>query len=622
MHSKLKTMKQISLSILLFVICAFTMQAQVIINQNFDALTAGPYAAQQLGAPWTTWSGTTGNAEDPAVSATQAASAPNSVYVATTSNDFVCHLSDKTTGRYKISFSYFVETGKMGYFNILNDFAGSNSIWAMQAYFRSNGYCIVDAGGASIDSVAYTTNTWNNIVFIIDVDDDFATMYFNGTELISWVFSSGSFGDGVTHKLDAVNFYGLAEDLQPGYYVDNFVFEQVTVPNAPLNLTAVVTGGDVALSWTAPSGSPDSYSLVRNNGVLASGLAATTYADNNLYPQDYNYVAKAHYAGLGYSHSSNDTTVTIAGGIARECVLFEVTTAVLCPYCPGAAMGMEDLVSNGKSVAIVEYHNDWQGADPFANTESQTRSEDYALAGMATGNPTAVADGTIYLSGGNATVSLYSTYLPWYNTRASRNAIHDINLTVVKTGTDSYQATVVVEQMSDYYPSNLKLRTALTESNISYSWQNQTELHWVCLDMYPSAAGTALDFSSVSTQTYTTSFSTAGSVADNCEFTAWVQLGTTGDVTQAVKIDLSTVVGIEESAPATWMVYPNPANDQITIAGQEKAQYEIVNISGQVIMSGLIENGFETINTSNLSQGSYFARIIGNEVIVKSFIIE
>lgn len=615
-------MKQVFLSIALFVICAVTLQAQVIITQNFDALTAGPYAAQQLGAPWTTWSGTTGNTEDPSVSTTQSSSAPNAVYVSTTSNDFVCHLSDKTTGRYKISFNYFVESGKMGYFNILNDFAGSNSIWAMQAYFRSNGYCIVDAGGASVDSVAYTTNTWNNIVFIIDIDDDFATMYFNGTELVSWVFSSGSFGDGTTHKLDAVNFYGLGEDLQPGYYIDNFVFEQVTVPEAPMNLTAAVTGSNVALSWTAPTGSPDAYTIVRNNAVIASGITTLTYADNSLYPQDYNYVAKAHYPGLGYSHSSNDTTVTIAGGIARECVLFEVTTAVLCPYCPGAAMGMEDLTTNGKSVAIVEYHNDWQGADPYAITASQDRSDTYATAGMATGNPTAIADGTIYLSGGSGTTSLYSTYLPWYNTRIARNAIHDIDLSIVKTGTDTYEATVVVNQMSAYYPSNLKLRTALTESSIAYNWQNQTELHWVCREMYPNAAGTALDFSSVSTQTYTTTFSTAGYVADNCEFTAWVQLGATGDVTQAVKIDLSTVVGVEETNATSWSVYPNPANDQITIAGMEKAQYEIVNINGQVVMSGMIENGFETINTSNLNQGSYFARIIGSEVIVKSFVIE
>jgi len=617
-------MKQIFLSIALFVVCAFTLQAQVIINQNFDALTAGPYAAQQLGAPWTTWSGTTGNAEDPAVSATQSSSAPNAVYVATTSNDFVCHLGDKTTGRYKISFKLFVESGKYGYFNILNDFAGSSSIWAMQAYFYPDGKCLVDAGAASANKSTYNNGAWNTIDFYIDLDEDFATMMLNNADMVSWKFSSGSFGDGTTHKLDGINFYGWNNTTgTPGYYIDDFVFEQITAPaETPTNFSVTVNGSSTALSWTAPATTPDSYGFVRNNFMYNTGGTALSHNDIGLYPMNYTYELRAFYNGIGYSAASNDTTITIAGGIARDVVLFEVTTAVLCPYCPGAAMGMEDLVSNGKSVAIVEYHNDWQGPDPYANTASQSRSNTYALADIATGNPTAIADGSIFLSGGSGTTSLYSTYLPWYDTRMARNSIHDIDMTIVKTGVDSYTATIVASQNFDTYPSNLYLRTALTESEIAYNWQNQTELHWVCRDMYPNATGTALDFSSVSSQTVTINFSTAGYVADNCEFVAFVQYDGNYDVTRASVIDLSTVVGVEETNTTSWTVYPNPANDQITIAGMEKAQYEIVNINGQVVQSGMIENGFETISTSSLNQGSYFVRIIGSEVIVKSFVIE
>lgn len=616
-------MKNILLSLTALILFAFAANAQIIIDEDFDSYTAGSRLAQQAGAPWTTWSSAPGGTEDPYVSATQSSSPANSVYIGASTNDCVVNFGDKTTGRYKISFNVFVETGKVGYFNILNDFAGSNSIWAMQAYLRGNGYISVDAGAEKADSVTYTINAWNEIIFIVDVDDDFSTMYVNGNELISWTFSSGSFGTGTTHKLDAMNFYGWVDGTtQPGMYIDDFLFEQVTVPEAPVNLTAAVSGLDVSLAWTAPTSTPDSYSILSNSDVIASGLTVLTYDDNGLYPQNYTYVAKAHYSGLGYSHSSNDTTVTIAGGIARECVLFEVTTAVLCPYCPGAAMGMEDLTSNGKSVAIVEYHNDWQGSDPYAITAAQDRSDTYALAGMATGNPTAIADGSIYLSGGSATASLYSTYLPWYNTRIARNSVHDINLDIIKTGTDAYEATVTVTETNGYYPSNLVLRTALTESNIAYNWQNQTELHWVCMGMYPNANGTNLDFSSVATQVYTTNFSTAGMVADNCEFVAWVQLGATGDVTQAVKIDLSTVVGVEENASNTWMVYPNPANDVLTIAGQENAAYEIMNASGQIVSTGAITNGMVQIGIQNLDKGIYFVRLTGNDVVVKQLIVE
>ena len=87
----------------------------------------------------------------------------------------------------------------------------------MQAYFKSNGYCVVDAGAASADSLAYSNNTWNNVIIIVDVDDDFATMYLNNNELVSWVFSSGSFGTGTTHKLDAMDFFGWDDDLQQDF---------------------------------------------------------------------------------------------------------------------------------------------------------------------------------------------------------------------------------------------------------------------------------------------------------------------------------------------------------------------------------------------------------------------
>lgn len=615
-------MKHISLFFLL-VFCAITLHSQVIISQNFDALNAGTYFVQQAGAPWTTWDAAPATATDPNVSATQSSSPANSVYISTSTNDLVCHLSDKTTGRYKLSFKIYVESGKYGYFNILNDFAGSSSVWAMQAYFFTDGSCVVDAGAASANTSTYNIGAWNTIDFYIDLDDDFATMMLNNADMISWKFSSGSFGDGTTHKLDGINFYGWNNTTgTPGYYIDDFVFEQITAPTeTPTNFSVTVNGSSTALSWTAPTTAPDSYGFVRNNFMNNTGSTALSYNDNGLYPMDYTYELRAFYNGIGYSAASNDTTITIAGGIARDVVLFEVTTCTGCYYCPGAALGMEDLVSNGKNVAIIEYHNDWNGADPYTISEGETRGGTY-YSKYVTGNPTTIADGTIFLSGGDHTNSLYSTFLPWYNTRMARNSIHDIDMTIVKTGADTYTATIVASQNFDTYPNNLYLRTALTESEIAYSWQGQTELNYVCRDMYPSVTGTALDFSSVSSQTVTVNFSTAGFVADNCEFVAFVQYDGNKDVTKAAVIDLSTVIGIEEANATSWSVYPNPANDQITIAGIENAQYEIVNIQGQVVLSGTIENNTETINTSNLNQGSYFVRIVGENVMVKPFVIE
>lgn len=579
----------------------YSLSAQVIVTENFDSYTVGDHLAQTAGAPWTTWSGTTGAAEDPLISATQSSSAANSVYISTTSNDLVLDLGDSITGRYKINFKIFVETGKVAYFNILNDFAGSNSIWAMQAYFRTNGYVSVDAGGALVDSTTYTINDWTDIIFVIDVDDDFATMYVDSVELVSWVFSSGSYGDGTTHKLSAMNFFGWNDGaINPGYYIDDITVEKVTPPEAPLNLTAVVSGYDVAASWTTPSGAPDSYTLVRDNTVLGTGMTSTSYDDLNLHPSEYTYVAKAHYNTNGYSHSSNDTTVTIAGGVAKDLVLLEIITGTWCTYCPGAALGAVDMVDNGHDVAVIEYHT----GDAYETTNITTRNNFYGTSSV----PFSGIDGILNFTGGSHTVSLYPSYLNLYNQRIDRHSIATIELEVVPTGTDHFTANILVIQKDGYFASGLKLYTALTESDIAESWQGQTELHYVCRDMYPNGNGTTLDFSSSDSLNFSFNFSTTGYVLGNCEFVAFVQHTPTWEVEQARKVELSSFVGINNEEINNVQIYPNPASDYVRLISEGNGYYEIINIAGQLVLSGEITKEEQLINISMLDKGVYMVK--------------
>ncbi|MDT8393913.1 MAG: hypothetical protein RQ761_08705 [Bacteroidales bacterium] len=82
--------------------------------------------------------------------------------------------------------------------------------------------------------------------------------------------------------------------------------------------------------------------------------------------------------------------VTLVAGlfaqqINRERVVVEIATGTWCQYCPGAAMGADDLVANGHDVAIIEYHN----GDAFANAFSNHRNSYYSVSGY----PTAHFDG-------------------------------------------------------------------------------------------------------------------------------------------------------------------------------------------------------------------------------------
>jgi len=221
-------MKKFLLFASVLTIWATQLNAQVIINENFDSYTVGNPAAQEAGAPWTTWSMAPGGTEDPLISNTQSSSPSNSVYVNSTAYDYVVDFGDLTTGIYDITFNMFVETGKMGYFNVLNDFAGGSSIWAMESYIRSSGYISWSAGGVD-DSTTFAFDTWTEIGFHVDLNSDTAIMSVGGTDVMGWKFSTGSAGTGTTLKLDAMDFYGASEGaVMPGYYIDDFVFENTT----------------------------------------------------------------------------------------------------------------------------------------------------------------------------------------------------------------------------------------------------------------------------------------------------------------------------------------------------------------------------------------------------------
>ena len=154
--------------------------------------------------------------------------------------------------------------------------------------------------------------------------------------------------------------------------------------------------------------------------------------------------------------------------IARKKVVVESNTAVLWPNCPGAANGLHDLYTNGKQVAIIEYHNTKQGADPYANSIGSSFFSAYA----PDGNPTVFFDGKNKEPGGFSSGSMYSYYLPKYNTAIAVTSPVDISISIIKNTATTYTATVTVTKAQTTVPA-LTLKTALTQSNISYNWQNQ-----------------------------------------------------------------------------------------------------------------------------------------------------
>ena len=205
----------------------------------------------------------------------------------------------------------------------------------------------------------------------------------------------------------------------------------------------------------------------------------------------------------------------IAQQVPREMVVLEIGTGTWCQYCPGAAMGADDLVENGHHVAVVENHN----GDPYANQYSNARNSFYAI----TGYPTAIFDGVLKISGGSSTNSMYNSYLPKYNQRMAIASDFTMNMEISNTGLD-YTAVITIDYLGTSAPTGSKLQFFVTQSNIQQNWMGQTHLNFVNRLMVPNQNGTPLDFTGTSQVIVTLSFSlNAAWPVENIEFVAGIQ---------------------------------------------------------------------------------------------------
>ena len=594
-------------NVLLFVFVAFfslNAFSQVIFEENFDSFTAGNKLVQTVNNPdlWDTWSSAPGGSEDAAISDKFSHSPNHSLFLAN-NNDIVLLMNDLTTGRYKLTFQILIETGKIGYFNMLHDFAGSNSQWAFQAYFNAGGNGAVDAGKSDAAAFIYSYDSWMLAEILVDLDDDFATFYLDSTEVVSWKWSSGTFGSGTLHKLDAVNFYGVTSGGSSGMYIDDVRFSLMTPPEIPQTLTASIQNeNEVLLSWLAPSVQPDNYVIFRDNGIVTNTVTDTFFVDNP-YPGSATYTVRSHIIGEGYSHSSNEASVLIPGGIDRDFVLFEIGTGTGCVYCPGAAMGAVDMIENGDQVIVVKYHN-FNANDPFNSAASAERAGNYY---GITGYPTSFADGTLSHEGGNPTASLFEAYHNHYVQRLARKALYSVDVNVFHLEGYQYRAEISVQQHSSYNGEQKTLHTALTESDIDFPWFNQDQVHFACHAMFPDAFGTALDFSGTETQSFNIDFNLEEDhVKDNCEFVVFLQADPSKEVMAATKVDLADIVLNTPKNPSAsqLQVYPNPVSQRLFIRMADDTGFRITDLTGKTVLDGILFGG--SVDVSGLEKGVYF----------------
>ncbi|MFO8128442.1 MAG: T9SS type A sorting domain-containing protein [Bacteroidales bacterium] len=267
---------------LLFVGFTYSQTIVEIYQNDFDSYSAGDYLGVVDPDNWEPWGGTPGAADDAMVSDDQANSAPNSFVVSEDggATDIIWKLGDKTAGEYQVGWYMYVPTGFEGYYNFQKTEAPGTE-WAFEIFFLTDGTAEFTIDQTVVATFNYDNDTWFYMDHSINLDDDMAEVFYEGTSIHSWAWSNGGL-----LQLGGVDFYA-AEDVN--FYVDDVLYEQVFSPIYCDDFEAYAAGEYIAeenpdfwATWGNAPGTPedglisDDQAYAGSNSVLCEGAGGLT----------------------------------------------------------------------------------------------------------------------------------------------------------------------------------------------------------------------------------------------------------------------------------------------------------------------------------------------------------
>lgn len=214
------------------------------------------------------------------------------------------------------------------------------------------------------------------------------------------------------------------------------------------------------------------------------------------------------------------TAIVFSQSVQRNKVIMEISTGTWCQYCPGAATGVDNLVTSGANVAAIEYHN----GDAYANTYSNARNTYYAV----TGYPTAHFDGPTNYVGGAHCGDTPDNYTSYYNNAYAVPSPVTLDISGTNAG-NTYNLVLSLHKVSTISGTDLRVMLVLAETGITCaawppSWLCLTQVNFVERLMAPDENGTSINFNSGDMKIVTLSFTKDASwVNANCSLIAFIQ---------------------------------------------------------------------------------------------------
>ncbi|MEM6719888.1 MAG: lectin-like protein [Bacteroidota bacterium] len=222
-----------------------------VLNDNLEIYTDGPIYNQSDN--WDTWTPNTA-AESSNVSTEQARSGRKSLKVAGAPfgdpENTVFYLGDRASGAWEVKYYLYIPSGNTANVTLQkSQIAGTE--YANEISFLSDGTGGCNINGSST-SFNYPQNEWFEVTYLVNIDDDYAEFFINGTAITSHPYSyTATDTNGVLTTLGAVNFYPNA-NASSLFYVDDLSLRTVAVNDYNLSADAsdIYPVGATDVVWT------------------------------------------------------------------------------------------------------------------------------------------------------------------------------------------------------------------------------------------------------------------------------------------------------------------------------------------------------------------------------------
>ncbi len=487
---------------------------------------------------------------------------------------------------------------------------------------------------------AYITSSCDNTVFVIDVAVDIVSDTIIG--------SSTSYGISVSpdgSKIYVAN-YTASGTLSVINTATNTVSATITVGSEPYGVSVSPDGSKVYVT----NQFANSVSVINTaTNIVTATIAVGSFPNGISVSPDGSkvYVGNCNNGhGNGTISVINSTTNTVTATIAVDSipegisvspdgskvyvancgnngsgntvsVINTATNTVTATIPVGAGPHGISLSPDGSKVYVA---NNWDGTVSVINTAANTVSATIAVGSncpIAFGNfiSTYIQHLSIYTrsnavicKGSDTTICGYATggappyqYL-WSNSSTSscqtvspvNTTNYSVTVTDANSGTATSSLTITVDSVAKpvITPSGSML---FSTAGISYQWN---------LNGNPISGATGQFYSPLTPGNY----SVTVNYSNGCSATS----------------DTYIVTGINELSNSLYIsVYPNPANDNLTIESSQNALIDITNIQGQLIKSIATNSNKTNVDVSALPSGVYFVEVKTEKgVAVRKFVKE